>query len=228
MLKPKRKILSKEIERDPFLDWILSMRKHINKTKRVYTRGALGLVAFILFGYLYSNNQSSNRSEAVNIMNKALVFVDIGDTDNAMVYFQKLLDEYSGTITGKKAGFYIGRIYFDNGEYNLAIPHLERYAKKGKNGFLLGANYEALVSIYQSKNDLDNAIRYQRLVKDNASTKENGAWASLQLAKLLIENGENQEAIKLVNIVLKNFAEKFLLKQKADEIKGKVNTREED
>ena len=228
MLKPKRKILSKEIERDPFLDWILSLRKHFNKTKHVYTRGALGLIAFILIGYLYSNSQSSNRSEAENIMSKAMVFVEIGDSDNAMIYFQELLNEYSSTISGKNASFYIGRIHFDNGEHSLAMPHLERYAKKGLNGLLLGANYEALVSIYQSKNDLDNAIRYQRLVKDNVYIKENGAWASLQLANLLIKNGENQEASKLVNIVLKDFSDNLLLKQKAEEIKGNVNTGEED
>jgi len=228
MLKPKRKILRKEIQRDPFLESIFSLREHLVEKKQIYTRGAIVLVGIVLLGYLYTNNHSSNRKVAENVMSKVMVFVDLGDNDNAKIHLQELVDEYGSTNSGKNASFYLGRIHFDNGEYDLALPHLERFAKKGENVLLTGSTYEALVNIYQSNDDLTNAIRYQRMALVNANSQEEEAWASLKLANLLIANHDSRGAMKLVETILKNFDQNQTLKQKANEIMGKVNTGEED
>ncbi|SVB86109.1 uncharacterized protein METZ01_LOCUS238963, partial [marine metagenome] len=86
MLKPKRKITKKEIQRDPFIENIFSFKEHINQKKSIYTKVLIGVFAVFILSYLYTNNRSSNFEAAETLISKAMVYVDLGDNDNAMIY----------------------------------------------------------------------------------------------------------------------------------------------
>ena len=222
MLKPKRKITKKEIQRDPFIENIFSFKEHINQKKSIYTKVLIGVFAVFILSYLYTNNRSSNFEAAETLISKAMVYVDLGDNDNAMIYLQEVIDEYGNTDAGLNANYYLGQIHFIAGEYEMALPHFERYSKKGKNPLLSLSTYQGLVSIYKSKQDLANAIKYQKISREKANSKEKKAWVSLGLAELTLENGDRNGAIKLISNVLENYEDNFELKQKAEEISGKI------
>ncbi|MEA1882854.1 MAG: hypothetical protein U9N31_10715 [Candidatus Marinimicrobia bacterium] len=222
MLKPKRKITKKEIKHDPFLESIFSFKEHLNEKKQLYTRSVIGFLAVILLVLFYTNNQSVNREAAENIFSKAMVYIGLDDNENAMIHLREVIDEYGSTSAGKDASYYLGRIYFDKNEYEMALPHFERYANKGNNPLFYGSTYQALVEIYKSNNDITKAIKYQRMSRENANSKEEGAWAALGLAELSLAIGNKQDALKLVNDVLADFEDNFELKQKADEVMGKI------
>jgi len=222
MLKPKRKITKKEIQRDPFIENIFSFKEHINQKKSIYTKVLIGVFAVFILSYLYTNNRSSNFEAAETLISKAMVYVDLGDNDNAMIYLQEVIDEYGNTDAGLNANYYLGQIHFIAGEYEMALPHFERYTKKGKNPLLSLSTYQGLVSIYKSKQDLANAIKYQKISREKANSKEEKAWVSLGLAELMLANGDKNGAIKLISNVLENYEDNFELKQKAEEISGKI------
>ena len=222
MLKPKRKITKKEIQRDPFIENIFSFKEHINQKKSIYTKVLIGVFAVFILSYLYTNNRSSNFEAAETLISKAMVYVDLGDNDNAMIYLQEVIDEYGNTDAGLNANYYLGQIHFIAGEYEMALPHFERYTKKGKNPLLSLSTYQGLVSIYKSKQDLANAIKYQKISREKANSKEEKAWVSLGLAELTLANGDRNGAIKLISNVLENYEDNFELNQKAEEISGKI------
>ena len=139
-----------------------------------------------------------------------------------MIYLQEVIDEYGNTDAGLNANYYLGQIHFIAGEYEMALPHFERYTKKGKNPLLSLSTYQGLVSIYKSKQDLANAIKYQKISREKANSKEEKAWVSLGLAELTLANGDKNGAIKLISNVLENYEDNFELKQKAEEISGKI------
>ena len=228
MLKPKRKITKKEIQRDPFIESIFSFKEHINQKKSIYTKAIIGVFAVFILGYFYTNNQYSNLEAAENLMTKAMVYIDLGDNDNAMIYLQEVIDEYGNTDMGLNANYYLGRIYFITGKYEMALPHFERYTKKGRNTLLSVSAYQGLVNIYKSKQDLTNAIKYQKISIDKANSREEKAWVSLALSELTLANGDKNAAIKLIRYVLDNFEDNFDLKQKAEEINGKFNVGSQD
>ena len=222
MLKPKRKITKKEIQRDPFIENIFSFKEHINQKKSIYTKVLIGVFAVFILSYLYTNNRSSNFEAAETLISKAMVYVDLGDNDNAMIYLQEVIDEYGNTDAGLNANYYLGQIHFIAGEYEMALPHFERYTKKGKNPLLSLSTYQGLVSIYKAKQDLANAIKYQKISREKANSKEEKAWVSLGLAELMLANGDKNGAIKLISNVLENYEDNFELNQKAEEISGKI------
>ena len=228
MLKPKRKITKKEIQRDPFIENIFSFKEHINQKKSIYTKVLIGVFAIFILSYLYTNNRSSNFEAAETLISKAMVYVDLGDNDNAMIYLQEVIDEYGNTDAGLNANYYLGQIYFITGKYEMALPHFERYAKKGGNPLLSLSTYQGLVSIYKAKQDLANAIKYQKISREKANSKEEKAWVSLGLAELTLANGDRNGAIKLISNVLENYEDNFELKQKAEEISGKIYGEKQD
>ena len=58
MLKPKRKITKKEIQRDPFIENIFTFKKHINQKKSIYTKMIIGVFAVFILSYLYTNREA--------------------------------------------------------------------------------------------------------------------------------------------------------------------------
>ena len=224
MLKPKRKILKKEIKRDPFLESIFSIKTHFTEKKQYYTRIILTVLAVFIMGSFYLKSQDTNRESAENILSKAMVFLALNDEDNAMIHLQEVIDEFGSTVAGRNASFYLGRIYLDKGEYDLALPYFEKYAAKGRNPILTGSVYQAMVNIYRSKQDLSNAIKFQKMCIKHSNSKEEKAWASLALADLSLANGDKVTASELVKRILADFKNNNGIKQRADEITGRIGS----
>ena len=224
MLKPKRKILKKEIKRDPFLESIFSIKTHFTEKKQYYTRIILTVLAVFIMGSFYLKSQDTNRESAENILSKAMVFLALNDEDNAMIHLQEVIDEFGSTVAGRNASFYLGRIFLDKGEYDLALPYFEKYAAKGRNPILTGSVYQAMVNIYRSKQDLSNAIKFQKMCIKHSNSKEEKAWASLALADLSLANGDKVTASELVKGILAEFKNNNGIKQRADEITGRIGS----
>ena len=224
MLKPKRKISKKEIKRDPFLESIFSIKTHFTDKKQRYTRIILAVLAVFIIGSFYLKSQDTNMDSAENILSKAMVFLALNDEDNAMIHLQEVIDEYGSTVAGRNASFYLGRIYLDKGEYDLALPYFEKYASNGRNPILTGSVYQAIVNIYRSKQDLSNAIKFQKMCIKHSNSKEEKAWASLTLADLSLANGDKVTASELVKGILADFKNNNGIKQRADEITGRIGS----
>ena len=108
----------------------------------------------------------------------------------------------ANTIPGGNASYYLGQIHYNRGDYDLALPYFEEYANEGENILLLGASFQALVEIFKSKGNLEDAIQYQKISRDNASSKkEEAAYAALKLANLTYQNGDLMSAKAMVKEV---------------------------
>ena len=137
MLKPKRKITSKELKKDAFLESIYSIKQHFDEKKPQYLKIGLSVGVVFLIGFLYNSNSVTNENDADYGLSIGMVYLNQGDYQNAIMQFQQIVDEYSNTNSGYDASFHIGKIHFERGNYDLALPHFERYASGSKNNFIL-------------------------------------------------------------------------------------------
>ena len=220
MLKPKRKILRKEIQRDPFLDSLFSFKTHFLDYKQLYTRITIGFIALVIVGTFILRTKASNYNSAELMLSKGMIYVEQGDNQNAIIHLQEVVDEFANTIPGKNASYYLGQIHYDRGDYELALPYFEEYANEGENILLLGASFQALVEIFKSKSNLEDAIQYQKLSRDNASSKGEAAYAALKLANLTYQNGDLISAKAMVKEVLNKHGDDLDIKKVADQLNG--------
>ena len=224
MLKPKRKITSKELKKDPFLESIYSIKQHFDEKKPQYLKIGLSVVVVFLIGFLYNSNSVTNENEADYGLSIGMIYLNQGDYQNAIMQFQQIVDEYSNTNSGYDASFYIGKIHFERGNYDLALPHFERYVSGSNNNFILSSAYESLSAIYEDKKNLDDAISYQKKSINKSISKLGNAFSKLRLAKLHILNNDKDRAIKIMDEVMEGHKDNFDIKKEYDYLYGLMDT----
>ena len=222
MLKPKRKILSQEIEHDPFLDTLLSIRQHFQNHKRLYFKSIGAFIVSLVIVILFIRSNNSNNDSAQYVLSKGMVYLQQQDELNAMIFLQEANENFSGTKSSIDAGYYLGKIYFDRGDYRLSETLFKEYLDDGSNILLLRSSFKALVDINLSKNELQTALRYQNLYIKNISFKSDIAYAKIELAKLQYRNNEKEVAKSTINSIIDDYSDDFEIIQAADKAYGEI------
>ena len=218
MLKPKRKILRQEIEQDPFIETLFSIKQHFEKHKNVYFSSIAGFIGIVLVISLISRTQTTNNNEASLVLNKAMVFMAQKDNLNAMIFLQEANDKYLNTDAGLDAGYYLGKIHFDRGDYDISQSFFDKYTQDGSNKLLLGASCKALASIYE----LNKAIKFQRLQLKYLDTNIDNASANINIAKLSFKLGDKDYAKELIAKVIEKNSGNFEIIQLAEKLNGEI------
>ena len=220
MLKPKRKITRKEIKKDPFLEGIFSLKQHLENKKQQYLKIGGAVIAVILIVFFINRNSVTNQDEADYGVGIGMVYLNKGDHQNAIMQFQQIVDEYSNTEAGYNDTFYIGKIHFDRGNYDLALPHFERFISGSNNDFILSSAYELLSAIYESMDKLNEAISYQKKSINISISKLGSEFSKLRLAKLYILNKNKELAVKYMDEVIDVHNDNFEIKKEYDFLYG--------
>jgi len=118
MLKPKKKFSKQEIKKDPFLEFINNGQKWLQDKKIIIYQIVFGVIAIIAVVYFVSNNRISSGIAGEALLGKALLSQDMGDVENAKFQFQTLVDDYDGTNAGVEGKYYLGKMTFDDGQYD--------------------------------------------------------------------------------------------------------------
>ena len=222
MLKPKRKISKQDLKKDPFLEFINDSQKWLQKRKKLIYQLLFGIVAVVLAVYFLSNNRSNSNVDSETLLGKALLSQDLGDIENSKFQLQSLVDDYAGTQAGIQGKYYLGKMVFDNGEFEIASEYLKEFVKKGNNAILMTTAYKILSEIALQNNDADQAEEY---LQKGAKFSEGTVYEqemSLLLANQLFENGKIDKAKSIVGNILTKENILFSEKKSAEELMGRI------
>ena len=158
MLKPKKAITKKEIQKDPLLETIDQFQAKVEKNKRLYTNIVLGLIAVVLISTFLVRNNRINNNEADTALGIALISLDKGDYTTASFQLENIINDFESTTSAHLASFYLAKIKYDNNEMDLAQKHIETYLGSKSKDIMHEASSKLLADIYFRKNDLVSAI----------------------------------------------------------------------
>ena len=127
MLKPKKEITRKEIQRDPFLETIDQTQSHLQDNKSVYMKIGAGLIIFLLAFNVITNKRSKLSMDANGALGQALIELDRGDLSNAQFQLETLMSKYEDTESAEIAGYHLGKLYYDSGNSKDAKIYLNQY-----------------------------------------------------------------------------------------------------
>ena len=198
MLKPKRKITRDQIKNDSFVETIFDIRSYVMDNSYLLSRIGGGLVVLLLIIVFLGQSSKNNKREAEFLLTQSNVYLDNGDSQNAKIILQELVDEYGSTESGRLGGYHLAQLYMKNNDKESALPLLLNYSKKGENPFLLTSANEAISSLYLENNDIRNAIKYQSVAVENSFTKKDGALSKLKLIELYIIDGSLDMSVNLL------------------------------
>ena len=153
MLKPSRKILRKEIKKDPFLETIEKIENGFEENRKTVINVLIFFVAIIITGSIYVNNQNDIELESSSAFGAALVAYSNSDYDNATFQFESVSSNYEGTENEIFSNYYLGKIAYDLGEFDEAKILLNDFLDNTKKATFVCGAIKRLVDISFKEND---------------------------------------------------------------------------
>lgn len=224
MLKPKKNIAKKEIQRDPFLESVDKAQAHLETNKKKYTNIGLAILAALVGYSTLSNRQTSTSAKASAELGIALTSLDKGDTITAEFQLETIYSDYSGTQSAVNAGYFAGKLNYDKNKYDLAKPQIANYIKNSKDKFMYTPATLILSSIARFEGNNDQALDYINNGIKKCSLKNELNLLNIHKANILIDIGDRAAAKSIIDQILEEKNLSIGNKKLAQEILGKLMT----
>lgn len=223
MLKPRRKIIKKELKKDPYIEFLAKAKNNVDKNRTLYMRWALGVVAVIVAVAFFSNNLQKSKDAAAESLGKAMVTLASGDVDNATLQFEFVADEYDNNESGNLAKYYLARSHFNDKDYLAASSYLNEIADASfkLTQFPLSI-YKMLALIALEDGDQAAAVDHYEQALAKAEVTQQEQNIILDLADVLLTMGDFGRSLELVQKVLDEAAPRTPVHNRAEELFGRI------
>ena len=224
MLKPKKKFTKKDIKQDPFLEKVDKAEAYFEANRqKIFQIAAALLVVF--FGYQFiSNSNETKNIEANSVLSQALVATEKGDTDNAIVQFESIIQKYPNTDSGEIAYYYLGKIYFDQMNFADAKTQLMLFAKSSSVPALVPPTFVMLAEIALKENAVKEAISLYTKGKSESTLSYQKNELALYIAHLELSQGNIENAQLIAQDIVDQEFANDKLKDSAKEILSQTNS----
>jgi len=222
MLKPKKKITRKEIQRDPFLESVDQAQAHLEENRSLYMKLAIGLIVVLLGYNVMTQKRTQHKLEASAALGQALVALDRGDVNNAQFQLETVLNEFEGTASASVAGYYLGKMKFESGDVTQAEQYLTEFFNHQPIDIMVSSAALMLSDIDAQGNNMDGAVSY--LDQGMKKSRDAHTYRMLELSKarLILRQGDLEGARVIVDGLLANKDLNSDQKQDAEEILGNI------
>ena len=223
MLKPRRKIIKKELKKDPYIEFLARAKNNLDKNQPMYQKILLGAVVVFIAIVALVNNHQDNKSISKELLGKAVITMANGDIDNARIQFEFVSDEYENNESGSLAKYYLARLHFSEKDYLAATSYLNeiRNADFPLNHFNI-SKFKIMALIAMENEDYDDAISYYERALSNADFEEQKHLISLDLADITLIIGDYNRSMELVQLVLDNAEPRSTNYTRAEELFGQI------
>ena len=223
MLKPRRKIIKKELKRDPYIEFLASAKDNLDKNQSLYQKIILGFAIAILAVVFLMNNYQDNKSISKELLGKAVITMANGDIDNARIQFEFVSDEYGNNEAGSLAKYYLSRLHFSEEDYLAATSYLNEIRNTD---FPLThfnvSKFKMMALIAMENSEYDEAISYYERALKSADLQEQKHLISLDMADITLTIGDFGRSMELVQQVLDNAEPRSNNYTRAEELFGQI------
>ena len=160
MLRPKKKITKKEIQRDPFLETVDQAQAHLEENRSRYLQIGFVILAILIGLNVSSNNSQRANEEASSSLGDALLTMDLNDQTTAKFQLETVINDYDTTIYVEEALHRLVELHYMLG----LVDESKKYAS------LLGYNYQSSEWYEESYKILNK--NYVKTAKKGDSKKE--------------------------------------------------------
>lgn len=223
MLKPKKKITRKEIKKDPLLETIYEAQQWVKDHRKLLSQIGTGLVILIVALFFLNNQRTKTHDTTATELGQAIVALQNNDSENAKYMLQLLVDEHGRTRDGIRAQYLLGKLYYDEGDLETAVPYIENYIKSGENEIML--TNAAIISsdIHLFHGETAKAEKALEKVSRAVEMPSSRYRLTLELARIYASmDDEKQKVEPLLNPLIDSQDTPAAIKRKAEELIGRA------
>ena len=225
MLKPKKELFRKEIERDPFLETVGKAESHFENHRSSYIKIGLAIAAGILLIKVYFNNNKIVQSSSNTAMGQALVALNQGDMQNSKFHMETIMNEHESSEASQIVGYYLGKIAYEAGDNEIAQDYLSEYVKKKPVDILIPPAKLMLAHIALKNDNYNLALSYLDegivFIKDEHRKR----LYNLEKAKIILKYGDDMSVARsIVDDIYSQDGLNPIEKQIAEELLGRISS----
>ncbi len=208
-----KKMTKAELRHDPIreeLEKIVNfiIKPDINKKEKQIGAGILVIIAIGIFYYFSSRPKYDANAQLMLIQSMETMY-NISDTTSAKqveAFLTRLTQQYGNTLSGKKAFYYLGVLYYKKGNKKKAQQYFQKFLKFSIPDPLLKASAKGyLGTIYMDTGDYTTAFRMVYEAYQAAPLKSLKAFYLYRAANIKEMQKSYIEAVSLY----KELTEKF-------------------
>lgn len=222
MLKPKKTITKKEIQRDPFLESINNTQAHLQEKRSYYMKMALGLIIMLIGYNIISEKKSQSNFDASAALGQAMVALDREDLENAKFQLETVISEFRGLESAKIAGYHLGKMKYESGDNNGAEIYLSQFLRDEPVDLMVSSAAFMLADISLHSGNTQEAISFLDIGIKKSKDSHTRRIIKLEKVKLILSQGDFERARTITNGILSNKDVTTIEKQVAEEILGRI------
>jgi len=202
----KKRITKKKLKEDAFVSGAFEASHFVQEH---LTRIILGVVGFlILVGmvWVYTNYRRERAGEAKLALFKAQSLYLNGQYALAASDFERVAEEFSGTVDADKAVFFSGDAHYKAGDLDLAQTRFEecREIFSRDDPLLLNAII-GLAAVYEELEQYDRSIEAYREAFELAAYDYQKLLIMDGMSRVMAMAGRNQEALEAMDWIIENY-----------------------
>jgi len=187
-----------------------SKADHFLKNNRNGLYGVMGALVLVIGGlFAYNFYVDSQNEEAAQLIWKAEYYFETDSLDKAIngdgnyMGFKYIADNYGSTKTGRLAEYYLGICYYQKGEFQAAIDHLENCKLEDEvvGAIAKGAIGDAYVELGKTQEGIEYFEKAVAHSKNNFTSPIYLLKAGLAYEKL----GDYTKALETYNTIKDNY-----------------------
>ncbi len=222
MLKARKKITKKEIQKDPFLESLFSIKTYFDHNKQKITRISIGVILAVIVIAFLNNKRMAQNEAAETALGKAMVNLTIGDIDNGLLLLELLIDDFSGSGPAQRGLYLLGKNYYEKEDYLTAKSYLNDFLDDPSDDFNASA-FLLLAEIEKNNLNLEPAIsNYKKAIKFSSTNLQKNQL-QVSLIKYYLEIGYYNDAKSLLEGMSKPFNQPIKVQNEIDEIIGRID-----
>lgn len=153
------KLSKRQIKEDKFTTFMLTSRAKVMENWQYYALGLAAVIVVIVAIVYFANAQQAKAQQAAAQFAQATNEYRAGNNQVAMMSFQQIVENYSGTDEANRARFLLGRVNYEMNNYDEAIARWQEYlSKEGRDLLSRSAAYAGIASANENKGNYSAAV----------------------------------------------------------------------
>lgn len=208
MLRAKKKISVREpIQESTFTTKWFEVQNFVRERSKIISWISIGVIAIVVFGYIYFTNKKSENIQASVELSKVLPLYEQqqyklaieGDPTTRTPGFKNVASSFSGTNSADVANLYLGNCYLYTGQYDNAIAAYESSNPAGD--ILKSGVFAGLGAAYEAKKDYKKAAEYFEKAALKFKDDQISADRLVQSARNYALSGDKSKAKELYETI---------------------------
>lgn len=212
MLRKKKEITARVRQTDNLIETYETSVNWIQTHKKLLSNLGVGVVVVVLALTFYINNSRSNNEIAANEFAKIYTYYDNGQYQIAIngvpekniKGLQSIVADYSSTEYGNIAKVYLANAYFNQGEFDKALPLYDGASVDAS--ILQISAIAGVAACYEAKGDFTDAAKYFEKAGKKKHDDPNAADNLASAARNYAKAGNKDQAIQLYKFLKKEYA----------------------